>query len=225
MRGHLPPSQRHCPHLRRPRPVRRENGKNQQFWPLRYAFCPLNAPLPQKQKKNLVPPLYKTHPLRSPLKTSKGVLVKHEDNERVPCNNHRNWKQHLNVWTQPVPPQQLCLSSMTCNRGWNKAGPKANCPHNLVRDQLPSKFDDSPQNIKTKGPNGPWKCWLILIADVFKDIRENKSDPTKNLRVLNFLYEGAQIVLQIFGLFRPLTCYIANLQLDWLTFDLFFTTL
>ena len=55
----LPPSRRLCPHLP---PSEEKNGQNQPFsaifclfFPLRIAFCPLNAP----HKKILVPPLFK----------------------------------------------------------------------------------------------------------------------------------------------------------------------
>ena len=40
--------------------------------------------------------------------------------------------------------------------------------------QLPSKFGEGPQNVKTEGPNGPWKCWLIFNTRcIIKDVRKN----------------------------------------------------
>ena len=61
--------------------------------------------------------------------------------------------------------------------------------------QLSSKFSESPQNVDTKSPNGPWKCWLISIPDVQK-ILKNKIKVLKKLRALNFLIPGAQMALQ-----------------------------
>ena len=45
---------------------------------------------------------------------------------------------------------------------WTGPGVKIGMPSG----QLPSKFGEGPQNVKTKGPNGPWKCRLILIHDL-----------------------------------------------------------
>ena len=50
-------------------------------------------------------------------------------------------------------------------------------------NNLSSKFGKSPQNVKTKSSNGPWKCWLISISCC---VKEKTKWPWKNLRALNF---------------------------------------
>ena len=71
--------------------------------------------------------------------------------------------------------------------------------------QLPSKFVGGPQNVKTKSPNGPWKCWLssILICKRYQ-IKANKYGPENKEEAIIFLIPGDKMALKIFDVFRPM---------------------
>ena len=62
---------------------------------------------------------------------------------------------------------------------------------------------EGPQNVKTTGTNGPWKCWFISIHDELQ-ISGKLNLALEKMRVLNFLIPGAQMALKMFGLFWPL---------------------
>ena len=73
-------------------------------------------------------------------------------------------------------------------KGQNKLSPQVNCPQNLVRARTKA--------LKTKSPNGLWKCWLISNIWCIKDIKQtNKQTCSWVPQVMSLLYGVADTSL------------------------------